>query len=143
MAVLKAALILVLLATFLGEVIAPEAENLAINGRAIAKSGGQTLTTKQGAWIRFNKQFIYIREVASAKRLEGVTIYQFGDNNKLLSAITAAEGDYQGKLWLLHDAKITDLQGKNIISSERASMPWNVRLDPLSYSVSQMVIRVT
>ena len=88
--VVKAALILTVLIVMIGEGIAPFADRVAQNKKTLAISGGQSIETLYGLWIRQGQDFIHVRTLNSSKELSGVTRYQF-DSNRKLKEVTIAE----------------------------------------------------
>jgi len=110
--VLKAALILAVVAVFLGEGIAPVAERLAQNNRTLALSGGQTIETAFGLWVRQGQEFIHIRAVRANGELLGVTRYQFDSNRQLKEAIYAESAVPEGKGWRLNKVQGTQFTPK-------------------------------
>lgn len=106
--VIKAALLLTAIVVFLGEGIAPAAERVAQNKRTLALSGGQTIQTAYGLWIRQGHDFIHVQTVRGNGELVGVTRYQFSDDRKLKSAIFAESAKKEGKEWRLSRVQGTE-----------------------------------
>lgn len=135
-AVLKAALVIVILATLLGEFVAPYSEDLATSGRAWAKSNGQALTTKQGMWLRESNSFIHISQVLTTHHLLGITSYNFNNENRLVEALSADQGNYRNGEWFLSDVKQTLLTQDKAVSATVPWLRWGVRLDPSLLSIA-------
>jgi len=108
--VIKAALILTTVVVFLGEGIAPTAERLAQNKRTLALSGGQTIQTAYGLWVRQGHDFIHVQTVRGNGELIGVTRYQFTPDRKLKAAIFAESAIQEGKYWRLNQVRGTEFQ---------------------------------
>jgi lipopolysaccharide export system permease protein len=66
-AILGAAIILLIIATFIGEVLGPQANKLAELKKEYAKTNVQVSTTMHGLWIKKNNDFIYIQDILSNK----------------------------------------------------------------------------
>lgn len=89
-AAIKAAILLTLVMVILGEVFAPIGERLAQNKKTIALSGGQSIQTAHGIWVRQGQDFIHIQNVNAKGELFNVTRYQF-DRDRRLKEVTVAE----------------------------------------------------
>lgn len=101
--VIKAACILTVFVVILGEVVAPIGERIAQNKRSMALSGGQSIQTPYGLWIRNGHEFIHIKLVRANKELGGVTRYRF-DSNRKLKEVSFAETAYKEKKgWKLNN----------------------------------------
>lgn len=109
-AVIKAAVILTIFVAFLGEGVAPTAERLAQNKRTLALSGGQTIQTAYGLWVRQGHDFIHVQTVRGNGELSGVTHYQFTPDRKLKAAIYAETAIKEGKSWRLLRVQGTEFQ---------------------------------
>jgi lipopolysaccharide export system permease protein len=119
-AVVKAALILTLFAVFLGEGIAPAAERLAQQKKTFALSGGQSIETAYGLWVRQGYHFIHIQSARVNGELIGVTRYEFDEKQKLLNALYAVKATRVGKAWRLEEIKKTHiLETKTIVTREK------------------------
>jgi len=88
--VIKGAFILTLLIVILGEGFAPMGERIAHNQRTLALSGGQSIETLYGMWVRQGLDFIHIQTVKANGELIGVTRYQF-DSDQQLKEVTVAK----------------------------------------------------
>lgn len=77
---LKLALGIILVVTFLGEVLAPLGQSYADKRKAVAMSSGQAIKTGQGIWVREGANFLHIAVIVDTRHLQGITRYQL--NNK-------------------------------------------------------------
>ena len=98
-AVLKASILVLVIATIIGEWVAPITANMATDRKAILTSNGLSLTTRQGTWIRDGRNFIYIHTILDNSHLEGVSRYQLDEHNKLLEVSYAKNGTYEHHQW--------------------------------------------
>jgi len=110
--VLKAALILILGIVLVGEGIAPIAERFAQNKKTAAISGGQTVQTPLGLWVRHGQEFIHVQTVRNDGKLLGVTRYQFDKNRQLMEALYAESAEQEDGRWRLTDVKSTRFSDK-------------------------------
>lgn len=128
-AVLLAALLMALLAMLLGEVIAPAAENSAINGRALAKSTAQAVSTHHGIWVREGNDFINIAAINSRHHMLGITSYHF-ENRQLQNVLFAKKADFIDRHWLLTDVQESIINSNYVANKTFATLNWSMQLPP-------------
>ncbi|MBP6103980.1 MAG: LPS export ABC transporter permease LptG [Gammaproteobacteria bacterium] len=110
---LQAALWVTVAMLLLGEWMAPISERFAEHKRTTALSGGQSIQTHSGLWVKQGLAFIHIQSVKNDNELEGVTRYQFDTAYRLEEALFAERATLVGKVWKLYDVRGTRfLQGK-------------------------------
>lgn len=105
-AVLKGAFILVIFVVILGEVLGPLGERSAQTQRSLALSGGQSIQTLTGLWVKQGRDFIHIRTVQDGE-LFGVTRYQFDANLHLKEVSFAEFAKKIGDRWHLQNIRGT------------------------------------
>lgn len=142
MMMLQVTLILVLIATIIGEGIGPWARHYAEWDKAIEKSGGSAIETPRGVWLKQNDYFIHIKKVLPDNQLEGINIYQVNANQQLLKVIYAELAFRQGRHWFLQNVRQTDLdvsleKGSNsIVRAEKIEqMPWKMKFSPHFFTI--------
>lgn len=129
-AVLKAAMVMLVVATLMGEWVGPHAENYAERFKAIAMSGGQTLNTRQGSWVRDGENFIHVDNVmAHGRVLLGITRYQF-DKHRLQVASFAQSGQFLHGRWTFNNIVQSTISDKQVTSAHFDSQVWNVSFNP-------------
>ncbi len=103
-ATFKAGSLLVLFALFLGEGIAPQADQRALQLRSQLQSGQITLRTRQGFWAKDGNAYVNIREILSGTRLREITLYELNaQQNALVQTTQAREAQYEQGHWVLKD----------------------------------------
>lgn len=127
---MKFALVLALLIWAFGEGVAPISEKVAQNLKATALSGGQTLRTPHGTWMRKGKQFIHIQEMHVGGHLEGITRYDFDDHMALIKASHASYADYINDQWVLYDIKETLIYSDHTKENYVTQEYWKDGIDP-------------
>ena len=127
--IMKTAIVLMLLAMLLGEVIAPPLHQYASEKRVKALHGQISLNTGYGLWARDGETYIHVTRVENDGRLIGITLYKFNENNFIERQITAKEASYTGKYWLLKSVKETIHKNNSFVLNERKEMPWQTLLD--------------
>ncbi len=119
-------------ATFvLGEWAAPVAEQAAQTLKLRAKSSliGQEL--KSGLWFKDERSFINIREARRDNALNGVRIYEFDAQYRLVRALAAERGEYRGEgIWRLFGVAQTKLTDDGPRVEKFAEFDWRTALTP-------------
>lgn len=131
-AVMRVALVLTLLLTAIGDVIAPKAEILAKNLRERALHGNNALWTPQGTWVRNGSDFILIRHILPGNRLTGIIRYQFDEHGLLQRAITANQAIYNVTrgTWLVQGVRQTQLIETGLKTKFSPEQEWKAFLEP-------------
>ncbi|MEQ4924150.1 LPS export ABC transporter permease LptG [Proteus hauseri] len=136
--VMKTAIPLVLLTVLIGEWGAPQGEQYARNYRAEKIMGNSLVSTNRGMWAKDGNQFIYINRIKSQNEMQGVSLYDFNDNRKLISVRYAASATYDSakKTWVLKQVEESNLSNEQQITGKKqVSLEWNTRLTPEKLSV--------
>lgn len=135
-AVLKASLIIMLLALLLGEVVAPYTEYMARTGRAIAESGAQATMTRHGVWLRVGDDFIHVQQVLNKHQLKGVTSYDFDKQHRLQEAVSAAKANYRNGQWQLAGVDQTFIYNDHTQKVHLPQAIWKVQFDPALLNIA-------
>ena len=130
---MQTAIPLVLLPMAVGEFVAPQGEQMARNYRAQQLYGGSLVSTQNGLWAKDGNDFIYIERIKGDNEIDGVSIYRFTDQRRLLSVRYAATAVWNKdrKLWELSQVDESDLKDpKQITGSQSLSGEWKTNLTP-------------
>lgn len=129
--VLRAGLIIVVFAIVLGEFVAPPAEQYAQVLRSSAQTGAVTLQSKNGFWARDGRTFVNIKRVLPGSRLDGITIYEYDEKQRLVRTIHAPSAIYQedGR-WLLKDIRQSDIGTGQVTAVRKKDVYWGSILNP-------------
>ncbi|QDY40822.1 LPS export ABC transporter permease LptG [Candidatus Pantoea soli] len=133
LAVMKTAIPLVLLTMAVGEFVAPQGEQMARNFRAQQLYGGSLVSTQNGLWAKDGNDFIYIEHIKGDNEIDGVSIYRFNDQRRLLSVRYAATATWNKdqKVWKLSQVDESDLNDpKQITGSQSLGGEWKTNLTP-------------
>lgn len=129
-AVLKAALIMLVIATAMGEWLGPHAEDYAEHYKAIAMSGGQVLNTQQGMWFRDGDNFIHVNSVSGhGWVLQGITRYHI-NNHRLKTASYAQSGEFHQGQWVFNNIEQSTISNEQVTSAHFARQVWDVSFNP-------------
>ena len=126
-AVIKPALLLILVGAVLGEYVSPTTEQIAETRRAIARSADGTYTGS-GIWHREGNDFMYFNAVEPNGVLYGVSIYRFDDDLKLQESTFARRAIYQSDHWVLENVRTSRLEEDQFVVDEQLIMPWDTDL---------------
>jgi lipopolysaccharide export system permease protein len=129
-AVLKTSLVLLMLATLIGEWLAPITKNMAANYKEFLTSNGQSLTTREGTWMRDGENFLYIRLIVNNTHLEGVTRYQFDKEHRLTEVSYAKNGVYRHHQWTMQDVVSSQISSQQVTSERMPTASWKLSIDP-------------
>lgn len=135
-AVLKAAMLLIVLVTVLSETILPKMVGFANDKRTEAISGGQTLRTAKGVWIRHQNDFIHIGSIASSTVLEAVLQFHFDKQHHLLFTRKMAKIKYTQGLWVAENVMQTKLYQDHTQVEHRKKLVWEIPLQPTILNIS-------
>lgn len=105
LSVMQAGLIMLVVAVFIGEFVAPVAEQYAQQLRISAKDTRVTFMGNRGLWVRDDKLFIYARKVISDNTLGDLTVYEFDKDARLKVATRAAHARYRQGQWVLRKVR--------------------------------------
>lgn len=128
-AVLKAAFILIIAVTLLGETLVPFMSRYAEDTRANAISGAGVLATARGVWFRDQDSFIRVGTVGADQEFSDIDQYEFNDNNQLINTRHADNASYQDDHWTLYNVRESDLSNDKIETSYYDEVPWNVNIN--------------
>lgn len=128
-ATVMSAIVLILVATSLGEWMAPKGYFIAESRKQSEQNGGQAVATRTGVWIHEGDNFLHVRRVVGLHHLEGVTRYEFDAQHKLLAAYYVKSMDMQNRRWQLHDMVKTTFVNNQSQSVYSPLATWNLVLN--------------
>ncbi len=131
----KTAVVIVFIAIFIGEVIAPPAVQYAKLKRVKALSRQITLNTDYGLWVRDGDSYVNVKRVETNGSLTGITLYTFNEINELKSLTRAAKANYDGENWYLSNVRKTTFTKQGVAVSRQKKQKWMTLLSPNLVSV--------
>jgi len=134
-AVLKAALVLILLVTVAGETLIPRISHFAKDKKMQTISRGQTLRTARGVWLRHQNDFIAIGTIHPTT-LEQVQQFHFDENHHLRIARIIEKIEYTNNQWQAYNIAETLINEEGTVARQIPEMPWDVFIKPNILSVS-------
>ncbi|KTD08705.1 LPS export ABC transporter permease LptG [Legionella jamestowniensis] len=136
MAVLKAAFIVILLVTITGETIIPRLAHWSNDQKMQALSGGQTLRTAHGVWVRNGNDFIAIGTILANNTLENVYQFRFDSTHRMRLARKIAKIVYVNNQWLAFNVEETIIDDNQTLARKIPKMRWDVSVKPSILRVS-------
>lgn len=130
-AVLKAGVVLVLVAFIFGDFVAPPSERFATTYRAEKMQEKVTLKSEYGFWVKDGKAFVNIRSILPGGQLKDIYIYEFDDERRMYLSSYAESAQHKGDTWVLegiNQTKIDYPDGTQIRSLDSAN--WDALLEP-------------
>ncbi|WP_374514536.1 LPS export ABC transporter permease LptG [Niveibacterium sp.] len=120
----------------LGEFVAPPLERVAQKWRLRSTNSTLPQELKSGFWVRDGRLFVNAQRVQPDKGLEGVRIYEFDKDLRLVSLSEAASGEYKPREgWRLTDVKRTQFLADRTVLERLPTMQWQSELTPELVSV--------
>lgn len=135
LSVMTAALILIFIATLLGELIAPKANFIAEKQKSLAQTVGQAMVTNSGIWVHEGNDFIHIDRVIGRYQLQGVTRYEFDREHRMLATHFAKSLEYHRGQWFAYDVNMTMIGQDKTEVQHKDVLRWNLKLTPNLLSV--------
>lgn len=136
LAVLQAALFLVILVTTVSETMVPKLAKYANDEKLTAMSQGQALRTSKGIWLRSHHDFIAVTSMLPNQVLEQVFQFHFDEQHHLRFARKIDRISYHDGVWVAQGVDESIIGAQSVTALHRASMPWDVVLQPNLLSVS-------
>lgn len=137
-AVLKASVVLIVLVTALGETVIPYVSHFANDYKTTAVTGGQTLRTSKGSWMRYGNDFISVGSILSNNVLQGIYQFHFDNQHHLKTARLIREARYSDNGWIIYDVQQTEFDTDKTKATTIAAMPWDVPVKPKILSISSI-----
>ncbi len=130
-AVMKVALLMMVIVVIVSEGVASHTEQYAFKLRATALEKHVSVNTGSGLWIREGNSYINARTVYSNDHLGGVHLYDFNQNKQPLKLTYAPEALYRSDgNWVLKDVSQTLFTTPRITTRKQSELIWHGVLDP-------------
>lgn len=129
-AVLKAGLVLAVLASVVGEYVSPVTERAAQLLKATATHEQVASRTKYGFWLRDSNVYINVRRIGKDGELGDISIYWFDEHNRLTLATHADRAVYQGEQWSLDTIRRSRFEGDTVVPETLPTLNWSSVLAP-------------
>jgi lipopolysaccharide export system permease protein len=128
--VLQVGVMMLAVAVFLGEVVAPVAEQYGQHLRVSATNQGISFLGGEGLWVRDDRLYINARRVLDRERLADLSVYEFGDDARLKMATRATHAEFRDGQWLLHGVQQSGFSDNGIETGHYDTLSWPSLLTP-------------
>ena len=128
--VFKIAFILLSIVTIIGETGIPKLLQYSETQKKQALSGGQTLHTEKGIWLRYKNNLITIGSIQLNNVLENVLQYQFDELHNLKFARNIKKIVYHNGVWDAYDIEQTNFYSVRTEISKFEHMIWDISTKP-------------
>lgn len=136
--VLQTGLMMLVVAVFTGEVIAPVAERYGQNLRASATERGISFLGSRGLWVRDDNLYINASKVLARERLADLTVYEFDEQQQLRIATRAAQAEFRDGQWYLQDVRQSFFDDQGLTVSHSDTVVWPSLLTPDLLGIVQL-----
>lgn len=121
---------------FNAETLAPVGEQNAQSVAVAAKTGDVVVARVSGLWAREGNVFLNARDGVARERdgrpyteLQGVRLFEFDDEGRLLSLAEARTAEHDGAGWVLRDVRRARFGEREVASEAVAEERWETGLD--------------
>jgi lipopolysaccharide export system permease protein len=128
--VLQVGVLMLIVAVFVGEVVAPVAERQGQQLRSAAMNRNVSFLSSRGLWVRDEDRFINARRVFPDNTLGELTIYEFDDDARLEVVTTAVEAHYQDGQWIMNNVSQTEFTQERVLIRHVEQMARATSLTP-------------
>lgn len=128
--VVKAAIVMIVVVTAVGEFVSPKLEALGAQMKSVAMAQSTGFKALGGVWLRDNSSFIHIGSVDSDHEISDITRFVINREHVLLSADYAAKGKLINKRWVLENVESSQFSPERVTRVVSAQLPLNVVFDP-------------
>jgi len=130
LSVIQAAILMLIVVTIIGEVLAPRLQHQADDYKAVALNRAIGLHAFGGTWLHDGRNFVYLRSLVSQKALRDVTVYSFSPSYRLMAISYAKRGNLVQGRWQLSYVTRT-IFSKQKVRTYRTSAFWlNLDIKP-------------
>lgn len=128
---MKPAAIMMIFGLVMGEYIVPNLESLSTSYRAISQGKNTTSSNRgKGYWHREGDTYMRFKAIEPNGVLHGVNLYEFNNQNELISVTFAKRALYQRQQWVLEQVTTNKIDGFNNQVINRPSLNWQTSLTP-------------
>ncbi len=128
--VVKAALIMLVVVTFIGEGIAPKLQHEAEIIKTVDMQTGGKLKILHDVWLRHDNSYVYINAVVSPTFIQDVVRFDFDNQEHLLKMSSAKTGKLVNGRWILSDVSESIFGGQSTRAEHIAAEPLGILFQP-------------
>lgn len=128
--VIKAAIIMIIFVTIIGEWLAPKWQNTATHLKAAAMGKYDERQQLRGVWLRKDNSYIMISDVDSLTTISSIFRFDFDNKNRLMHSAYASTGKKVKGGWTLYNVRETLFQGGKVLSKKIPFEPLGIIFEP-------------
>lgn len=136
--VLEVAFVLMLAITWLGESVIPKFNQLALDVKVLSISGGQTVRTQYGVWIRENNDFLFIGAGQSNGLMTDILQFHFNKQHSLDYVRKIKRLEYINKHWEAFNVEETKFYSDKTVAQKIPHLIWGGMMVPSQAYFSNM-----
>jgi lipopolysaccharide export system permease protein len=136
--VIKAAVVMLVFVTLVGEFVAPAMSNLATRIKAEALGDAEGLKALKNVWLRQDNQFTFVSQVVDHAHLKEVLQYRFNDRHALQQVIQSPSAVLKGDRWQLSHPAITTITAQQVSTQHPKTFDLQLNFDPRLVEVSRV-----
>lgn len=129
-AVILVAVVLFIVALFMGEVVRPITEQKAQTFQSLAQTGTVSMQSNYGFWTRDGNHFNHIEYILPNGQFKGISIYQFDDQQRLRKISKAEQASHNSEVWILEQVVHSRIDERSIQVQSEATQQWQSTLNP-------------
>jgi len=129
-AVMKSALLLMLVTVLISEYVAPVSEQYAREMRSMALSENSAQFTQGGFWTRTGNSYINVQTVLAGGQLTGVQIYEFDNDHRLRRLTQAKNAKFFNGQWQLKNIVRSEFIADRVSVQHIEALSWQSLLSP-------------
>jgi lipopolysaccharide export system permease protein len=133
--VLKTGVVMMLVAIFIGEVVAPVTQQWAQNVRRGAQTANTSLITEEGLWAKDGERFININQILPGLRLGDVRVYVVDERQRLVESTFASSAVFRNGRWVLQNVRRSRVSHARVVTESKPREIWPRLLAPELFRV--------
>lgn len=122
--------LLIVIAGLIGEFVVPLTGQQATVEKAKAHSGGHSVGTQYGVWHREGNWVMHFNAIERNGLVHGLTLYEFDQQRRLLTASFIKEAEYEQGFWKLQQMRTTYFEGDQTRVLVQPEQRWESELKP-------------
>lgn len=128
--IMLAGLLLVMVAVFVGEFVAPDAERTAQLLKTTAQNNGVVMRSQYGMWLREGNRFINVRKILDDGSLGDIRVYEIDDQYRLNKITQAEHGKFLGnEQWQLTNVKRSFIDPNQVRAESQPEVKWQSTIE--------------
>lgn len=133
--VLTTGVLLMVVAVFIGEVVAPASQARAQDVKKWAQRASITLGDADELWAKDGNRFINIKQIFPGLRLNDIRVYVVDDAQRLVKATFAKSAVYRGGQWRMNGVSRSAISHARIVTEHKLRELWPRLLSPELFNV--------